>query len=715
MNCPSCNADLPNDAAFCMKCGSAVAASVAPAPTDTLRATLEKALGAQYDILRLLGRGAMGAVYLAREKTLDRLVAVKVLPPETSDSSESRERFRREARTAAKLTHPNIVPLHAFGQVEDMMYFVMGYVRGESLDDRIRREARVSSEETRRILAEIADALDYAHRQGVVHRDIKPDNILIDDESGRPLLTDFGVAKARASGRTLTALGAAVGTPYYMSPEQASGEREIDGRSDLYSLGVTAYEMLAGERPFGGTDVGQLIAQHLTKEPAALNRVVPEVPDDLSNAIGRCLAKDPARRWSDGKALSDAVASPAATDGDVPFELRSLHGLAVRDTLVLIGAGYVTFGFVLWGGLSTSIEHVPVPLLLAFLFSIGPLDAINELLRARRGGFQWQQISRVALQAPRWWSLWYPAPYRPPGDVWERLPVELRRPRVFHCVAAVVALVVVIPLMMWMLSPPGILLLVRTPGAKPLAVIVVVGSTVFFAIHFVLADRRAKRFGREHGLDRRLTESLLWAPLARASFWQTPSVAKLLLPTSTVRRKAPTGEPRSAAELMRGIAEVAQRLSGPIRQVGSGAVAAARVGIASVQTLDKQIEALTQEVAATDIGTIEQQLEALREDAETDSDDRKKMRQLLTGQLELARKLGRRLDEALERRARLRDMLETLWLDIADLERQSEQGQTTEEISGKMRAVCQEIEQHVIAQHNPTHPDYEGRSKDERR
>ncbi|MEK6767507.1 MAG: serine/threonine-protein kinase, partial [Gemmatimonadota bacterium] len=240
------------------------------APDDPQRAALERALGAQYEIVRLLGRGGMGAVYLARERALERLVAIKVLPPDLASDAESRERFRREARTAAKLTHPNIVPLHTFGEVEGMLYFVMGYVRGESLGERMHREGKLPPEDVRRIIGELAGALDYAHRQGVIHRDIKPDNVLLEDESGRPMLTDFGVAKARATGATLTEAGAVVGTPHYMSPEQASGARDLDGRSDLYSLGIMGYAMLSGRLPFEGDSFRDVIVQHVTKAPPPL-------------------------------------------------------------------------------------------------------------------------------------------------------------------------------------------------------------------------------------------------------------------------------------------------------------------------------------------------------------------------------------------------------------------------------------------------------------
>jgi len=214
-----------------------------------VQVALGDALGPNFQVVRLLGRGGMGSVYLARDLVLDRLVAVKVRTLDSASQGETRERFRREARTAARLAHPHIVPLHAFGETERLAYFVMGYVRGESLGARLRREGRLPADEARRILAEIADALDYGHRNGVVHRDVKPDNILIDDESGRSLLADFGVARTEAASTTLTGEGVIIGTPTHLSPEQASGQGPPDGRSDLYALGVTAYQMLSGRLP----------------------------------------------------------------------------------------------------------------------------------------------------------------------------------------------------------------------------------------------------------------------------------------------------------------------------------------------------------------------------------------------------------------------------------------------------------------------------------
>jgi len=219
MECQDRGGALSAEARFCSNCGARIKIS-RDAPDDALRETLEKAIGFQYRIERLLGRGGMGAVYLAHELALDRDVAIKVLPPEQASAPQFRERFRREARTAARLTHPNIVPLHTFGEVNGLVYFVMGYVAGEPLASRIRRKGPFASDEARTMIAEIADALNYAHRHGVVHRDIKPDNILIDAEAGSALLTDFGIAKATFADAQLTTAGQLMGTPAYMSPEQ---------------------------------------------------------------------------------------------------------------------------------------------------------------------------------------------------------------------------------------------------------------------------------------------------------------------------------------------------------------------------------------------------------------------------------------------------------------------------------------------------------------
>ncbi|MGH7582058.1 MAG: serine/threonine-protein kinase [Gemmatimonadales bacterium] len=281
-------------------------------PTSSALPTLLKeALGDAYTIEGEIGRGGMGVVYRARDERLQRRVAVKVLPPELALSSEIRQRFTREAQTAARLSHPHIVPIHDVGEGKGVVYFVMGLIEGESLAARIRRRGRVPPEEARRIMRETADALSAAHAVSVIHRDIKPDNILLEGTRGRVMVTDFGIAKAlsSATGSTLTSAGMAIGTPSYMSPEQAAGEREIDGRSDLYSVGVVGYQMLSGELPFNAPTVAGILMKQITETAPLLHEKYPDIPEDLSLAVARCLEKDPANRWPSADALRRGLES----------------------------------------------------------------------------------------------------------------------------------------------------------------------------------------------------------------------------------------------------------------------------------------------------------------------------------------------------------------------------------------------------------------------
>ena len=277
----------------------------------SLPALLKEALGDAYTIEGEIGRGGMGVVYRARDERLQRRVAVKVLPPELAFSSEIRQRFTREAQTAARLSHPHIVPIHDVGEGNGIVYFVMGLIEGESLAARIRRRGRVPAEDTRRIIRETADALSAAHAVSVIHRDIKPDNILLEGTRGRVVVTDFGIAKAMSatSGATLTSAGMAIGTPSYMSPEQAAGEREIDGRSDLYSVGIVAYQMLSGQLPFTAPTVAGILMKQITETAPLLHENFPDVPEDLSLAVARCLEKDPGNRWPSADALRRALES----------------------------------------------------------------------------------------------------------------------------------------------------------------------------------------------------------------------------------------------------------------------------------------------------------------------------------------------------------------------------------------------------------------------
>jgi serine/threonine-protein kinase len=276
---------------------------------------LKEALGTEYTIEGEIGRGGMGVVYRARDERLHRRVAIKVLPPELAFQKEIRERFTREAQTAARLSHPNIVPIHDVGEGAGVVYFIMGLVDGESLGGRLKRRGKLPADEVRRIMKETADALSAAHAVSIIHRDIKPDNILLEGTRGRVMVTDFGIAKAvsQASGSTLTGVGVAIGTPQYMSPEQAAGEREIDGRSDLYSLGVVAYQMTSGVLPFNAPTIAGILMKQITEPAPVLHETQAGVPEDLSLAIARCLEKDPESRWPTADSLRRSLESRTVT------------------------------------------------------------------------------------------------------------------------------------------------------------------------------------------------------------------------------------------------------------------------------------------------------------------------------------------------------------------------------------------------------------------
>src|SRR5213592_107914 len=287
------------------------------AADKALATRLSQALGSSYTLEGEIGRGGMGVVFNARDERLKRQVAVKVLPPELAFREDIRLRFVREAETAARRSHPHIVPIHSVGESPDgLVYFVMAYVDGESLGAKLKRRGRLPPDESRRIMQEPADALGAAHAFGIIHRDVKPDNILLEGSRGRVVVTDFGIAKALSSttgGATLTATGVAIGTPHYMSPEQAAGDREVDGRSDIYSLGVVAYQMLAGELPFQAPTVPGILMKHITERAPLITDRRPEVPEDLAACVMRSLEKDPEDRWPTADALRRALEARSAT------------------------------------------------------------------------------------------------------------------------------------------------------------------------------------------------------------------------------------------------------------------------------------------------------------------------------------------------------------------------------------------------------------------
>ena len=285
------------------------------AAEDELGTRLARTLGDAFALEGEIGRGGMGIVYRARDQRLKRSVAVKVLPPELAFLADVRLRFLREAETAAQLTHPHIVPIFTVDERDGIVYFIMAYVDGDTLAARLAPGVPLPVADARRIAREVADALAYAHSRGVIHRDIKPDNILLSRDGMRAMVTDFGIARALTTGggdgseSRLTATGVAIGTPAYMSPEQCAGDRSVDGRSDLYSLGVVTYQMLCGIPPFAGANTVGMLLKQVTERPVPLRDRQPDVPPQLANVVMRLLEKDPAER------IPTATALIAALDG----------------------------------------------------------------------------------------------------------------------------------------------------------------------------------------------------------------------------------------------------------------------------------------------------------------------------------------------------------------------------------------------------------------
>ncbi len=302
---------------------------------------LTAAVADRYRIERELGSGGMATVYLAEDLKHERLVALKVLRPELA-AAIGNQRFLREIKITAKLHHPHILELYDSGDADGFLYYVMPYVEGESLRDRLDREKQLPLDDAMSIAREVADALSYAHSHGVIHRDIKPENILL--QSGHAVVADFGIARAvsAAGGEHLTETGMSIGTPVYMSPEQAAGETDLDGRSDLYSLGCVLYEMLAGQPPFTGATVESVIHQHVSAEPPNITSIRPAVPAGIAGILQRALAKTPADRFSPAAQFAEALQAQSGTSGFVtappPGRMRRWNVAIAGAAIIVLGA-----------------------------------------------------------------------------------------------------------------------------------------------------------------------------------------------------------------------------------------------------------------------------------------------------------------------------------------------------------------------------------------
>src|ERR1043166_4207637 len=308
---------------------------------DELKQRLQSALGDGYVVEKPLGAGGFAVVYLVRDLSLKRSLAVKVLSPDLISSKTVLERFRREAETVAQLSHPNIVPLHFIGEKDGLLYLAMACIDGGSVADRLHKERALPFSHAARILTEVPSARAKAHKRGVIHRDIKPQNVLVDSDSGRALVTDFGIAKAGES--SLTATGMFVGTPAYLAPEQVSGDPS-DHRADIYALGVMGYEIIAGKTPFDAPTPTAVLMKRLAGPPEPLTNVRKDTPPDLAAVIDACMAADPEQRFQSAADIAAALGgdikrTPTLPGGRVIKRKKSWGPLYLGVGLAVLGIG----------------------------------------------------------------------------------------------------------------------------------------------------------------------------------------------------------------------------------------------------------------------------------------------------------------------------------------------------------------------------------------
>jgi hypothetical protein len=650
---------------------------------DGLPPLLSGELARQYDMIRLLGEGGMGSVWLARERSLDRMVAIKVLAGAHIDSGNVRERFRREARIAARLLHPNIVPLFAFGETPDALYFAMGYVEGESLATRLDREGRLSRRAALRILAEISDALAFAHRDGVVHRDVKPENILLDAKSGRAMLADFGIARVEDAATTsVTMTGVAVGTPSYMSPEQALGLREIDGRSDMYSLGVVGYRMLLGRLPFTGGGAQAIMAQHAAAKPADLVLAVPAADRELARVIMCAMEKDPGARWATADDLRDELQTLARTGSALPEGLERVEMVGTKFLAADLAIGAIFYGAGIWD--PNFRDDVGVWMLLAANITLLPALGLAWATPTIRK-FGWRDTLKAMLLPPKGWAHWWPRGLRRGDDIWDRLPKPLRR--LCNIIDGVVTYFVVdIAIFLGVATTGGgaygdwLLSLMRTDfGLWALGIATKALPLVWIGYEFFGARRKLGVSARE------LAELLRLPHLANAQEWSKPKYARLLAQETSdqpARRS-----PQTPDDLARAIRSLATRLVQTGLLPDDDSAQAAESVRAAIAALEEEIEHLHAELDPAEGERLAKRIAALGT-----SDDDVELRTMLEGQLALVRRLDQRRHDKETRRDRLRDQLATLWMHLLELDARRTRGAAADpELTGRVRALSSEL------------------------
>jgi hypothetical protein len=463
------------------------------------------------------------------------------------------------------------------------------------LADRLRREGRLPDEDVRRILAEVADALEYAHAKGVIHRDIKPDNILLDDDSGRPLVADFGIARATGAARRPGEADGIVGTPHYMSPEQTAGSSSIDGRSDCYSLGVVGYVMLAGVTPFEGANFREFAERQRALEAPPLTDRITDAPPDLRHAVMRCLAREPEQRWPSVHAFKEALGASFADDPErLPGELREVSGAVFYSGVAtwLLANGVMLF-------MPARLRNGIVVAMLGLL--VPGSYAFTAVLHNRHG-IAWEGLRRASLWPPGWWPFWWPLSLRRPWDLWDRLPLGVKRIRTLYgCI--VVASLSTLPIAV-------------NPDTRGMFVLANLGLFNVGALLAVATAVWAHRNGVPNNADLR---SLIFRPTANPRFWKRPQMAKRLAPP----RLAAGAKPSTPAGCVRHLTDAAQRLSGDARELTMKGLDVARLVYHTLERSDSAVVAEADAMPAIptltelDRSFLEQTLRELCEEVDT--------------------------------------------------------------------------------------------------